>query len=76
MAVTQVAYAYPLVPVANFISVVLVLIPLPWLLQHWNTGAWTHGVWTALLCLITGVNYTVWWNNVEIKAVVWCDISK
>ncbi|OCB89919.1 fungal pheromone STE3G-protein-coupled receptor [Sanghuangporus baumii] len=43
MAVTQVAYAFPLVPVANFISTILVLIPLPWLLQHWNTGAWTHG---------------------------------
>ncbi|KAL5486162.1 STE3_3 [Sanghuangporus weigelae] len=75
MAVTQVAYAFPLVPVANFISAILVLIPLPWLLQHWNTGAWTHSVWTALLCLITGVNYLTWWDNVDIKAVVWCDIT-
>ena len=72
----QSTYAYPLVPVANFLSAFLVLIPLPWLLQHWNTGAWTHAIWSSLLCFITGVNTTLWSDNVDIKAVVWCDISE
>ncbi|EJC99657.1 fungal pheromone STE3G-protein-coupled receptor, partial [Fomitiporia mediterranea MF3/22] len=66
---------YPLVPIANFLSFIIVLIPLPWLLQHWNTGAWTHSVWSALLCFITGVNTIIWADNAQITAVAWCDIT-
>lgn len=62
-------------PIVSFISLVLVLIPLPW---HWkarNISTLAIIFWLASLNLIRGVNSIVWSNTVVVKFPVWCDIS-
>ena len=65
---------YPFVPVVNFLGAFLVLIPLPWQLQSWNTGICMTMIWTCIGCLIRGVNSVAWKDNVEDSAPLWCDI--
>ncbi|KAJ7622386.1 pheromone A receptor-domain-containing protein [Roridomyces roridus] len=69
------AELYPLYPVFAFIGFVIVLIPLPWHLQSWNSGTCLFMIWTALACLNNFVNSIVWHGNVVDWAPVWCDIS-
>nr|AIX99553.1 pheromone receptor [Cyclocybe aegerita] len=66
--------SYPAFPVFVFISFVLVLIPLPWHLQAWNSGTCLYMIWTAVGCLNLFVNSIIWHNNVVDWAPVWCDI--
>ncbi|KAJ7455421.1 pheromone A receptor-domain-containing protein [Mycena latifolia] len=67
--------AYPLYPVFAFIGFVIVLIPLPWHLQAWNSGTCLFMIWTALGCLNLFINTIVWHNNMIDWSPVWCDIS-
>ena len=67
---------YPLLPVFFFLSFILVLIPLPWHLQAWNTGTVMYMIWTAIACLNQFVNGVVWRDNAINYAPVWCDICE
>ncbi|KAJ7182462.1 pheromone A receptor-domain-containing protein [Mycena crocata] len=67
--------SYPVYPAFAFIGFVLVLIPLPWHLQAWNSGTCLFMIWTALGCLNLFINTIVWHNNVLDWSPVWCDIS-
>ncbi|KAJ7085486.1 pheromone receptor Rcb3 B45 [Mycena belliarum] len=66
---------YPVYPVFAFIGFVIVLIPLPWHLQAWNSGTCLFMIWTALGCLNLFINTIVWHNNMIDWSPVWCDIS-
>ncbi|KAG5730498.1 hypothetical protein E4T56_gene13650, partial [Termitomyces sp. T112] len=66
---------YPLYPIFTFTGCVLVLIPLPWHLQAWNSGTCFYMIWAALACLNQFVNSVVWANNAINTAPIWCDIS-
>ncbi|KAJ7719132.1 pheromone A receptor-domain-containing protein [Mycena metata] len=62
-------------PVASFLSAVLVLVPLPW---HWRAGTVptiSIALWLFIDNFINGVNGILWDGNFEVKALVWCDIS-
>ncbi|KAJ7661864.1 pheromone A receptor-domain-containing protein [Mycena rosella] len=72
---TQTDPTYPLYPVFAFIGFVIVLIPLPWHFQAWNSGTCLFMIWTALGCLNLFINSIVWHNNVHDWSPVWCDIS-
>lgn len=68
---------YPLVPIANFLACVLVVIPLAHMLTRpWNTGVYFFALWTLLSSLSTAINTLVWSNNVKDRAPIWCDICK
>ncbi|TDL19931.1 STE3-domain-containing protein [Rickenella mellea] len=66
---------YPLYPIFAFICFILVMIPLPWHLQVWNTGTCMYMIWTGVVCLIQFVNSIVWHGNAINKAPMYCDIS-
>ncbi|TFK25488.1 STE3-domain-containing protein [Coprinopsis marcescibilis] len=59
----------------SFITLILVLIPLPWHLEAWNTGTVLYIFWTAISLLNYFINAVVWNNNTENWAPAWCDIS-
>ena len=73
---TMVEPFYPLFPIASFLGFVLVLIPLPWHLQAWNSGTCFFVLWTALACLNQFINSVMWANDALNRAPVWCDICK
>ncbi|KIK94946.1 hypothetical protein PAXRUDRAFT_141805 [Paxillus rubicundulus Ve08.2h10] len=58
-----------------FASFLLVMIPLPWHLEAWNTGTCLYMIWTGLACLNQFINSVVWNTDVINRAPVWCDIS-
>ncbi|KAJ7622377.1 pheromone A receptor-domain-containing protein [Roridomyces roridus] len=66
---------YPLFSTCSFLGFVLVLIPLPWHLQAWNSGTCFYIMWSALSCLNQFVNSVVWADDMINRAPVWCDIS-
>ncbi|KAJ7469378.1 pheromone receptor Rcb3 B45 [Mycena galericulata] len=66
---------YPAFPLFSFLGFILVLIPLPWHFQAWNSGTCLFMIWTALSCLISFINSLVWRASVLDVAPVWCDIS-
>ena len=65
---------YPLFPILAFLSSVLALLPVPFALQVWNTGACALAAWTATACLLSFINSVVWAGNVMDIVPVWCDI--
>ena len=67
---------YPLIPIASFLSFVIVLIPLPWHLQAWNVGTCAYMIWTAIAALNQFINSVVWANDAINRAPVWCDICE
>ncbi|KAF9645210.1 pheromone receptor [Thelephora ganbajun] len=71
----MVDFLYPLFPIASFLGFVLVLIPLPWHLQAWNSGTCFYVFWTSLACLNQFINSVMWANDAINRAPVWCDIS-
>nr|AAQ96347.1 pheromone receptor Rcb3 B5 [Coprinopsis cinerea] len=66
---------YPAFPIFAFIGFVLVLIPLPWHLQAWNSGTCLFMIWTAIGCLNLFINSLIWHGNAIDWAPIWCDIS-
>lgn len=67
---------FPGLPIASFLAAVLVLIPLPW---HWrarNIPTLSIIFWLFVVNMTHGVNAIVWYHNVEIRLVVWCEISE
>ena len=70
---------FPLVPLLNFICAILTLSPLyvhTFRSKSWNIPIFAISLWTSVECIITGVNATIWSNNVQDVAPVWCDICK
>lgn len=67
--------SYPAFTVFAFIAFILVLIPLPWHFQAWNSGTCLYMIWTAIGCLNLFINSIVWHNNAIDWAPIWCDIS-
>lgn len=62
-------------PIASFIAIVLVILPLPW---HWK--ARNVATLSLIACLVVGnlmrgINSIIWMDNVVIHYRVWCDIS-
>ena len=70
----MVGLLYPLFPVASFLGFFLVLLPLPWHLEAWNSGTCYYMMWTALACLNRFINSVVWANDAINRAPVFCDI--
>ncbi|KAJ6470260.1 pheromone A receptor-domain-containing protein [Mycena vitilis] len=68
-------YAYPIFPISAFLGFVLSITPLAWHLEAWNLGTCYFMVWTALVCLNSGINSVVWAQSIENYAPVWCEIS-
>ncbi|TFK87807.1 fungal pheromone STE3G-protein-coupled receptor [Polyporus arcularius HHB13444] len=66
---------FPLFPIFAGIGCVVILIPLPWHLEAWNSGTCYFIFWTFLGCLNQLVNSIVWRNNALNVAPIWCDIS-
>ncbi|KAJ6468598.1 putative fungal pheromone GPCR, STE3-type [Mycena vulgaris] len=66
---------YPLFSIFAFLGFFLVLVPLPWHLQAWNSGTCFYMMWAALACLNQFVNSIAWKDDVLNKAPIWCDIS-
>ena len=57
------------------LSMILVLLPLPW---HWsagNVGTVLYIAWSFLGSLVFFVNSIIWDGNLSNPAPVWCDIS-
>ena len=68
---------YPLVPTANFLSFFLVLLTLYALASRpWNIGACMFAMWTLLSCLLVAINTSVWKDNTDNVAPIWCDIGE
>lgn len=67
-------YLYPFFPIFSALGFVLVLVPLPWHLEAWNSGTCYYMVWTALACLNSFVNSIVWADDAVNRAPIWCDI--
>lgn len=68
---------YPLVPVANIISLVLVLVTfLVNVRESRLVGVWMYVLWVGVMALIHSVNFIVWSDNANDVAPVWCDISQ
>lgn len=68
---------YPLVPIANFIACILVLIPLFHMgSRPWNTGVYVFALLSFLATFSIAVNTIVWANDAKDRAPIWCDISK
>ncbi|KAJ2937036.1 hypothetical protein H1R20_g62, partial [Candolleomyces eurysporus] len=59
----------------SFIACFLVLIPMPWHLEAWNTGTVLYMSWTATSLLNFFINSIIWNGNFKNWAPVWCDIS-
>lgn len=66
---------HSLFPIFALLGFIVVLIPLPWHLQAWNSGTCMYIAWTALGCLLHFVNSIVWHSSALNVAPVWCDIS-
>ncbi|KIJ93461.1 hypothetical protein K443DRAFT_684538 [Laccaria amethystina LaAM-08-1] len=67
--------SYPLYPIFAFLSFIIVLVPLPWHIQAWNSGTCLFMIWTAVACLNQFINSIIWHNNFVDRAPIWCDIS-
>lgn len=68
---------YPLVPIANVVACILVLVSLSKnLFQSWNIGACSFAIWIMIMSISVVVNAAVWANNIDNVAPVWCDISE
>ncbi|KAK0524369.1 a-factor receptor [Tilletia horrida] len=66
--------AHAFTPFAG-VGLILLLAVLPWHLRAKNTAVILLTFWLGIDLLVLFVNSIVWWDNVDIKAKVWCDIS-
>ena len=69
-------FEYPAYPILAIIAAVLVVIPLPWHMQAWNSGTCLFMLWTSVGCLNYAVNAIVWRADVLDRAPIWCDICE
>ncbi|KAG9227017.1 hypothetical protein CCMSSC00406_0008989 [Pleurotus cornucopiae] len=69
------AYLHHVLTVCNFLAFLLVLSPLPWHIQSWNTGTCFYMFWCALGCLIHFINAIVYDGTLEVQSAIWCEMS-
>ncbi len=67
---------YPITSIANFIGVVLALLPLISQIRKLSFAIWWYAIWITVVNFQTFVNTIIWHNNVKIVAPVWCDIGE
>jgi pheromone a factor receptor len=67
---------HPELAPVSFISMVVVLMPLPWHLRVRNMATVSTFLWLAFLNLHHFVNALLWKGNVGIRAEVYCDICE
>ncbi|KAL1743073.1 pheromone A receptor-domain-containing protein [Schizophyllum fasciatum] len=70
MSAANVAFAF-----FAFVTFLLVLVPLPWHLQAWNSGVCIYICWVAVGSLILYVDAVVWNGNINDPLPAWCDFS-
>ena len=70
--------AYPLYPIACFLSVVTLSLVLlnNFIRQNWNFGVASLCFWLFFENLTFGINAIVWSNNADIRLYVYCDIGE
>ena len=69
--------AFPLLPILNFIvALLLFYVLIGRLLLPFQFGITILCLCLFVQCIIYGVNMVLWSDNVDIKAVVWCDIGE
>ncbi|KIJ25319.1 hypothetical protein M422DRAFT_62264 [Sphaerobolus stellatus SS14] len=62
-------------PIASFLSVPLLLSSLPSHIRAGNIAIISLVAWLTVMSIIRGVNSIAWAGNVDIKLLVWCDIT-
>ncbi|KAL1718750.1 pheromone A receptor-domain-containing protein [Schizophyllum commune] len=70
MSAANVAFAF-----FAFATFILVLVPLPWHLQAWNSGVCIYIGWVAVGSIILYVDAVVWNGNISDPMPAWCDFS-
>ncbi|KLO07064.1 STE3-domain-containing protein [Schizopora paradoxa] len=65
---------YPIIPIGNFIGVILALLPLVSQTRKLSVAVWAYAILIAIYCFQMFVNSIIWHNNVNIVVPVWCDI--
>ena len=66
---------YPLIPVANFIGCLLIILPMLTCMTY-STGICAFAGWAVLFGFGQGVNSIIWKDNTNDVAPVWCDLSE
>ncbi|EIM84303.1 fungal pheromone STE3G-protein-coupled receptor, partial [Stereum hirsutum FP-91666 SS1] len=66
---------YPAFSIFAFLGLCLVMLPLPWHMQAWNSGTCLYMFWVGIACLNFFVNSVVWHGNATDLAPAWCEIS-
>ncbi|KIJ47233.1 hypothetical protein M422DRAFT_164105 [Sphaerobolus stellatus SS14] len=66
---------HPEFPIVSFLLLPLILASLPSHIRSRSIPMISLSLWLALLNIIRGVNAIAWAGNVDIKLLVWCDIT-
>ncbi|KAA1466860.1 fungal pheromone STE3G-protein-coupled receptor [Dentipellis sp. KUC8613] len=66
---------HPEFPVVTLLSALALLFPLPWHFRAGNVAMMSMIFWIFCANVIYAVDSIIWAGNVDIVAVVWCDIS-
>ena len=68
---------YPLLPITCFLAAAMLTLVLltSFIRQSWNFGVALLCFWLFFENLTAGVNSIVWFDNSDIKLLVYCDIG-
>jgi pheromone a factor receptor len=61
---------------ASLVAVILIFLPLPWHWRHGNVATLSLIAWLFVANLIAFVNAYLWQDNMDIRALIWCDICR
>lgn len=68
---------YPLVPIANFLASILVVVPLFHMItRSWNTGVYVFALWLFLQNITFASSTIAWSSDANDRSPIWCDICK
>ena len=69
---------YPLLPVTNIISAILLsfVILTSAVRKNWNFGVTSLCIWLFLENVVTAINAIVWSDSADIKLSIYCDIGR
>lgn len=68
---------YPLVPIANFLASILVVVPLFHMItRSWNTGVYVFALWLFLQNINFASGTIAWSSDANDRSPIWCDICK
>ena len=72
---------YPLVPIANFLGLILVLVS-PFAVSrvrdaaHIAIAIYFFAIWVSIVRVNRAVNAIIWRDNANNSAPTWCDVSE